>query len=347
MPRPTFSVKNKSKNARLGRARFVDIHLHGAFGFDPIAPSATSEGFGNYCAELFSRAALTGFCPTTLSQPWEHLRESVQRLGQMTRAAWEQSGFDPRGKSWKPKNGPWRDRAIPLGIHLEGPFLAPGACGAHPPDALRTFAFEDLEDLWKVSRQTLLLITLAPESFDGDPQTLSRLVEWAKDHRVRLSLGHTQATQTVAQTCFDAGFTGVTHAWNALAFHHREPGVLGAALGRKDTYVEVILDGVHVRPTVAQWMLKLHGADRLCGVSDCTPAAGTHPGSHHSFGSLWVTLSQDGASHLAPSGPLAGGGRLLHQALELFPPAWLPALTTGPLNALGIAPAVQKRLLSR
>jgi len=158
----------------------------------------------------------------------------------------------------------------------------------------------------------------------------------------------------------------VTHAWNALPFHHREPGPLGAALGNPDIHVELILDQIHVDPTLIRWTLALH-PESTCFVSDCVPAAATTPGTWHSFGSLQIRL-HEGAGRLK-EGHLAGGGLLLDQAYlkwlkseaahlktegapaknlqQTLLKKTLPYLTTAPLKALRIPKnTLQKRRLS-
>jgi hypothetical protein len=103
----------------------------------------------------------------------------------------------------------------------------------------------------------------------------------------------------------------VTHAWNALSYHHREPGVLGAALGRKTTYIELIPDEIHVHPAFIDWTLTLHPKGTFF-VSDAAPAACTDGSHFHRFGDLECRF-QDRASRL-PDGRLAGGGFLLPES---------------------------------
>lgn len=295
---------------------------------DPKASSSALDGM----ARSLWRRGIAGFCPTTLSAPRRELLETVSRLGRWIRS------LDPSTSGC----------ALPLGIHLEGPFISPAACGAHPPGALRRLTFEELDALWEASQHTLKILTLAPETLDASPGPLRKLGRWARQRRVVLSAGHSRATQEQARQAFDAGFTQVTHAWNALPFHQREPGVMGAALGRKDVYLELIPDQAHVSAAVLSWTRRIHGDDRLCLVSDCTPAAATRSGSWHRFGPLRVRLQQ-GACRLK-AGHLAGGGLLLPQALSAWVQAesargaradlllrrLLPAVTRTPLKALGI-----------
>jgi N-acetylglucosamine-6-phosphate deacetylase len=324
VPRSKITVKNKSFALSSG---VVDLHFHGAFGIDLM--TAPPERMTELGRELWSHG-VGGFLATTLSTPRPELKDAVARMG-----SWIASGDHSRG-------------ALPLGIHLEGPFISPGACGAHPPGALRELDFEELEELWSVSRGTLKLLTVAPERLT--PADLRRLSTWAQARGVVLSLGHSQATEQQAREAFAGGFSGVTHAWNALPFHHRAPGPLGAALGRKGIHVELILDQVHVAPTLIRWTLALH-PHGTCFVSDCVPAAATPAGSWHPFGSLRIRAAE-GAARLE-NGALAGGARLLPEAYG----EWLaseagtrspdrrklfrkthPCLTRHPLIALGLKP---------
>jgi hypothetical protein len=277
--------------------------------------TATPRDLDALSDRLWQRG-LGGFCATTLSATKEDLHPAIEKLGN-----WIRRGKFP---------GAW-----PLGLHLEGPFLSPSAAGAHPPGAIRPLRFEELERLWELSQGTLKILTIAPETLA--PTMLPRLAAWARDRGVALSLGHSQATEEQAHAAFQAGFRGVTHAWNAMRFHHRSPGPLGAALGLPGVYVELIVDGIHVAPSIARWVMRLH--PRTCLVSDCAPAAATdsgtagkanvppgsategivppksyRAGSHagYPFGPLRTWL-KDGACRLA-DGSLAGGGLLLPEA---------------------------------
>jgi N-acetylglucosamine-6-phosphate deacetylase len=301
----------------------VDIHFHGAFGIDLMSASPRQL---HELSQLLAERGIAAFCATTLSVPFAELRATTRNLG-----AWISQGT-PKG-------------ALPLGIHLEGPYIDPAACGAHPPEAIRPLKFEELDQLWEDSRHTLKLITFAPERLTQTQ--LARLVKWARVRKITLSLGHSKATEAQAQQAFDAGVQGLTHAWNALSFHHRAPGAMGAALGRKDVTMELILDQVHVAPSVMRWTREVH--PRLCYVSDCVPAAATKAGTWHSFGDLKVRF-KDGACRLKGD-HLAGGGILLPEAFARWVEAeahaqkrpagtilreQLPSLTTIPLAYLGL-----------
>lgn len=294
--------------------------------------SASPEELDRLSLKLWENG-IAGFCATTLSVPPAELEATVARLG-----AWIRGETAPG--------------ALPLGIHLEGPFIHPEACGAHPPGSLRDLGMKELECLWTASQGTLKVLTLAPERLE--PSELKRLAEWCGKRKIVLSLGHSRATEEEARAAFDAGFSGVTHAWNALNFHHRAAGVLGGAIGRPGVYLEIIPDQVHVSRTVIRWTMKLH--ERCCFVSDCVPATATEPGTWHSFGSQ-LKIRFDGTACRLENGALAGGGLLLGQSYgrwlqdesaELkIPPLDLlketvDSLTRLPREALGIPAAFFK-----
>ncbi len=279
-------------------------------------------------SSLLWKKGVAAFCPTTVSTSSADLLYSLEVLGK-----WIHRGNHPG--------------AIPLGIHLEGPFIAEGACGAHPSKYLRPFRWSDFDAYWKASRGTLKIITLAPERIqNGD---LEKLSLFANAHSLRLSLGHSCASQSECEDAFLRGFSGVTHAWNALRFHHREPGAMGAALGNPRVYLELIADLVHLSPRVLDWTLGIHPNEKICFVSDCVPAAQLRTGKKTQFGPLWIS-EKDGACRLA-DGSLAGGSLLLPQAFSnwventaqrfrLNP--WdlakraLPLINSNPLHYLGI-----------
>ena len=315
----------------------VDIHFHGAFGIDCM--SAPESDLNELSSALWKRG-IGAFCPTTLSAPPNELLKSVERLGKWIKKR------DFRG-------------AIPLGIHLEGPFISSNACGAHPPHTIRLLDEKELSRLWLASQGTLKILTLAPEQLSES--RLKKLAAWCQQRKIILSLGHSNATQEEAKVAFLHGFKGVTHAWNALPFHQREPGVLGAALGKKDVYLELIMDRAHVSPAVLRWTLQIHPLSHICFISDCISAGGTSlsnskkPGPWTNFGPLKVRF-QDGACRL-PNGQLAGGGLLLSDSftqwiqseasdtgtsVQKLLKSQLRSVTENPLAALGLSKTILK-----
>jgi N-acetylglucosamine-6-phosphate deacetylase len=161
VPRRKTPVKGKqlkSKTTLLANSLgAIDIHFHGAFGIDLM--NAQNPELDETAHQL-GKLGVAGFCPTTLSVSPDELAITVERLGRWINRA---------------KRLP-ATSALPLGIHLEGPFINSGCCGAHPPELIRALDFDELELLWEVSQKTLKIITLAPETLVGTD--LERLTKW-------------------------------------------------------------------------------------------------------------------------------------------------------------------------
>ena len=139
-----------------------------------------------------------------------------------------------------------------LGAHLEGPFLSALRLGIHPAAALAATRISELLERL-LDAGPVRLVTLAPE-LPGASAVIERLVR----REIAVSAGHSDATAEQANAAFDLGVRSVTHLFNAMRpFHHRDPGIAGAALARPDVVVQLILDWVHVAPG--------HGRDGVAG----------------------------------------------------------------------------------
>lgn len=293
----------------------IDTHFHGAYGIDLMSVQKDQKGMAdlNLLAEKLFSANVVGFCPTTLSAAWENTLATVAVLGEWTKSIQRNSRF---GRQRTGKNA----KSYPFGLHLEGPFLNPNAAGAHPPNAIIDFSFARLEMLWKESQNTIKIITLAPELLSNTAQ--KNLVKWANQRKIRLQIGHTKATHSQAQRALENGFHGVTHAWNAMHFHHREPGVLGAAIAQNSTsFIEIIPDGIHVHPALVTFFSQTL-PERLLWVSDAAPCAGLFPGESCTFGPLKVQNTPESGARVIlknssdENSPLAGGGTLLSTLVQ-------------------------------
>jgi N-acetylglucosamine-6-phosphate deacetylase len=151
------------------------------------------------------------------------------------------------------------DRPAILGAHLEGPFLG-GAPGAHRPEHLRPIDRAWLDALPSVVR----LVTLAPE-LDGAPDAVASLVT----RGITVSLGHSTASLSQTGAAIDAGASLVTHGFNGMGpLHHRNPGLLAAALTDDRVAVSLIADLVHVHAVALKLAARAKGPDRTVLVTD-------------------------------------------------------------------------------
>lgn len=289
---------------------YLDLQVNGGFGLDFTANPAT---IWDVAARL-PRYGVTSFLPTIITSPPEKVRAAQRAL----------AGGPPTG---------WTG-ATPLGLHLEGPFLNPGKKGAHNPAYLRTASAESIAD-WSPDNG-VRLVTLAPEL----PWALEATAELSR-RGVVVSAGHSLATYDEAAAGFNAGARYATHLFNAMpTLHHRDPGLVAAALVDPRVTIGLIPDGLHVHPALVKLVWRLLGRDRLNLVTDAMAAMGMPP-DEYLLGDFRVKVDETSAR--LPDGTLAGCILSLDAILRAFRsmtgaslPDLLATVTTTPAGLLGL-----------
>ena len=184
-----------------------------------------------------------------------------------------------------------------LGIHLEGPYIAPARKGTHNPDKFRVPDADEIAMAASLDNGVTLL-TLAPERVPLE--SIRALVE----RGVIVAAGHTAATYEEAKAGLDAGIRGFTHLYNAMSpLTGREPGAVGAALEDRDSWVGIIADGVHVHPASLRVALAAKPRGKVMLVTDAMPPVGADDPSYELYGE--VITAVDGVVRNA-AGSLAG-----------------------------------------
>jgi N-acetylglucosamine-6-phosphate deacetylase len=219
-----------------------------------------------------------------------------------------------------------------LGIHYEGPFLAPERRGVHEPAALRRPEAEDLALLTGFSGG-VTLVTLAPERVP--PGFIASLAGAG----VKVALGHSAASYEETLAALAEGATGFTHLFNAMPpLLSRAPGPVAAALEAPWVWYSLIVDGVHVAPAMLR--LALRGRGRPMLVTDAMPPVGGTLSEFLLHGEK-VTLREDGCR--TADGRLAGSGldmgtavRNCVRLLGLPLTTALRLASTGPAAFLGL-----------
>ena len=113
----------------------IDLQVNGCFGID--FADAAVDGW-NLAARRLAETGVTAFLPTLVTAPLEELVAGLRRS----------AAVDGHG-------------ARVLGVHVEGPFLAPSRRGAHDADLFCDPTPERIDALLEPG--TLALLTLAPE----------------------------------------------------------------------------------------------------------------------------------------------------------------------------------------
>lgn len=197
--------------------------------------------------------------------------------------------------------------ATPLGLHLEGPFLAPARKGAHQLRHIEA-ADDHLFESW-LDRDSIAVVTLAPERTGG----LARIASLV-ERGIVVSLGHTDATYDEFRAGVDAGARVATHLFNAMSpMHHRNPGAMIATMTNDLVTAGIIPDAVHAHPASVRLAIRAKGPDRIAIVSDMMSATGLGPGTYKLGGQ---TVIVDETSARLQDGTLAGSILTMDQAIR-------------------------------
>lgn len=301
----------------------IDLQINGALGLPfPDLKMPDLPKLGEIC-ELLWRQGVDGFLPTIVTCAPVQVETALATI-----AAYQAS---PTAQQ--------PNRAAILGVHLEGPCLNPTKRGAHPQEFLQPLNLATVKTLLGKYSGLVKVVTLAPEL-----EPSGATIAFLHQQGMIVSLGHSQATATQAEQAFDEGATMVTHAFNAMPpLHHREPGLLGAALRDPRVWCGFIADGEHVCPTMLELLLRMQktGDAGLFLVSDALSPLGLADGAY-AWDSRTIEI-QKGTARLS-DGTLAGTTlSLLSGAQNLVKwgvcsPAQAIALATeAPRYAIGMA----------
>ena len=274
--------------ATLGPA-FFDVHIHGAKGHDVM--EATTEALGAMGGFL-AQHGTGSFLATTVTAPLDATLRSLSGLAKLlARPAAE-------------------GQARPVGIHLEGPFLSHAKRGVQPPEHLLAPDVATFDRLFEAAEGQVRLMTLAPELPGA-----AELAAHAISRGVRISMGHSNATAAETRTVIAAGAISATHTFNAMRpLDHREPGILGTVLTEDALYAEMICDGIHTAPEMAELWWRAKGPERAILVTDAMSAAGM-PDGEYQLGGFAVQVANGRAM---ARGVIAGSVLTLDRALMNF-----------------------------
>ncbi len=268
----------------------IDIHIHGGAGHDVMEGSDAGL---SALEQLLTKHGVTSYCPTTITAPMDETLASLEKLSEAVNRA---------------RTEAHADRAQPLGIHLEGPFLSHARCGVHSPVYLQPPSARVFAPMWEAAGGNIRMLTIAPELTGA-----VELIADATRRGVRVSLGHTNADLAQTQAGIRAGARHATHTFNAMRrMQHRDPGVLGAVLTNDMLSADIIVDGLHVEPEIVDLFVRAKGLDRAVLISDATSATGMPDGVYR-LGAFEVQV-RDGRCEA--HGKLAGSVLTMDRAIS-------------------------------
>jgi len=265
---------------------YIDIHVHGGGGSDVM--DGEYEAI-KQVATTHSRFGTTAFLPTTMTMTKDKIIKSLKSI------------HEARLKG--------TGTAEILGIHLEGPYINPEKKGAQKEEDIKKVSVEEFLEFNQASGNLIRLVTIAPEM----PGAID-FIRWLHQQGIIVSVGHSNATYKQVQEGIQAGLSHVTHIFNAMrGLHHREPGVVGAALSSPKLIVEMIADGIHLHPIVLKMLTQIKESEKLVLITDAMRATGFKEGTYD-LGGQEVIVTQGQAK--LKNGTLAGSVLTMDKAVK-------------------------------
>ena len=267
---------------------FIDIHCHGAYGFD--TNDANPEGLRKWAKGIVDEG-VTSFLATTLTQSEEVLTNAVSNVAKVVEEGYEGAEI--------------------LGIHFEGPYLHKGA---QPEEYCVKPNIEQFKRYQKAAHGLIKYITMAVEN-DED----YALTKYCSQNNVVVSIGHSNATYEQAVQAYAHGARSMTHVYNAMTpFTHRANGLVGGALRIRNLYGEIICDGNHSTLAALNNFFTSKGPDYSIMITDSLMCKGFPVGTKFDFGGQEVVIYPDGSAHLVEAGNLAGSTLNVNKGLKIL-----------------------------
>ncbi|MEY2193520.1 N-acetylglucosamine-6-phosphate deacetylase [Neobacillus sp. BF23-41] len=283
--RPDEAAEIIDYNGQWVAPGLVDTHIHGFKNHDIM--DADIEGL-NVISEGMLSCGVTSFLPTTLTSSTESLNNVVAMIGA--------NYTKVQGAKIK-------------GIFLEGPFFTGKHKGAQNTKYFSDPSIEKLQKWQGLSRGMVKKVAIAPER-----QGAVEFIRYAVKEKIAVALAHSDATYEQARQAVETGASIFVHTFNGMrGLHHREPGMVGAAMNLRDVFAEIICDGHHVHPVAANILMNTRGRDSTVMVTDCMMAGGM-PEGNYQLGEFPVVV-KDGAARIE-GGSLAGSILQLKDAVK-------------------------------
>ena len=234
----------------------VEVHSHGNSGAD--FSDGDYEGL-KAMAKYYAQCGATSFAPASMTLPYDVLSKAFATGKKLHEEA-------PEGYSRF------------MGLQMEGPFFSYAKRGAQNPDYLMEPDFEGFKKLYDECDGLIRIVDIAPE-LPGAAEFVANASKLCT-----VSIAHTDSDYDHAKAAVDAGVTHLTHLYNAMpGIHHRNPGVIPAAVENDKVQAEIICDGYHIHPAAVRLAFTMF-KNRMILVSDSGRCAGQPEGYQFDLG---------------------------------------------------------------
>jgi N-acetylglucosamine-6-phosphate deacetylase len=265
---------------------FIDTHIHGTGGYG--TDDASTESVIEMSRRL-TQNGVTAFNPTLYPTGPEEMIEAVRNVAAAI-------GREPGARI--------------MGLHLEGPFLAPARLGVQRPETLKPVDIPYMERLWEASGGHIVNMTVAPEI-----KGMRELALYCIKKGIVLQAGHTDAKYENMVEGMQAGILHSTHLFNAMSkLDHRNPNAVGAILIHPEMSCEIIADGYHVHPDLFKLLLRDKPIDKIVLVTDSLKPTGQQEGPFFANGEEVVFY--DGVFHRKEDDVIAGSGLTMIRGIQ-------------------------------
>ncbi len=264
----------------------IDVHIHGAMNAD--FSDGDYEGLKRMARHL-ANCGVTSFAPASMTLPYQVLEKAYATAKQL-------------------HDDPQPGCSQLMGIQMEGPFFSMKKKGAQNGAYLMEPDFEAFQKLYEGCGGLIRIADIAPEL----PGAVDFITKASR--LCTVSVAHTDSDYAHARDGFAAGATHLTHLYNAMpAIHHRNPGVIPAAVENPTVKAEIICDGLHSHPAMVRLAFSMFGPDRMILVSDALRCSGM-PNGQYELGGQQVFL-EGGIAKLA-DGTIAGSASNLFECMK-------------------------------
>jgi N-acetylglucosamine-6-phosphate deacetylase len=305
---------------------FIDVHVHGGGGADFM--DGTAEAF-HIATEAHLKRGTTTLIPTAMTA-------SEEALGKFILAFLEFKRSSPLAA-----NAP--------GLHLEGPYFSAASKsskGAQSSDFIRDVDVDEIERLIKLSHESILRWDAAPEIPGAH-----KFAEVMKKHGIIAAAAHTDSLAEEAEAAFNAGFSHVTHFYNACSAYRKRgqtvtAGIVEAAYLDDSVSLELIADGKHIPKACLKLALKIKGKRGVIGITDATRLAATDmtKGVLGNIDTGTEVIVDDGVAKLPDLSSFAGSICTMDRALKVLcldygisPDIASLMLSTNPARLMGLS----------